>query len=72
MAAKRVADERGEVLGERIGYSVRFEEVASARTRIATRPRASCCDACLPIRFLRGVGAVVLDEFTSTSFTSAT
>ena len=34
MAAKRVADERGEVLGERVGYSVRFEEVGSARTRI--------------------------------------
>src|SRR5262245_54764412 len=34
MAAKRVADERGEVLGERIGYSVRFEEVSSARTRV--------------------------------------
>src|SRR3954468_12118126 len=34
MAAKRVADERGEALGERIGYSVRFEEVGGARTRI--------------------------------------
>src|ERR1700712_4351206 len=34
MAARRVADERGEVLGERVGYSVRFEDASSARTRI--------------------------------------
>src|SRR4051812_30025012 len=34
MAAKRVADERGEALGEKVGYSVRFEEVSSARTRV--------------------------------------
>ena len=32
MAARRVADERGEGLGERVGYSVRFEDVSSART----------------------------------------
>src|SRR5258708_5225730 len=34
MAAKRVADERGQVLGDKVGYSVRFEDVSSARTRI--------------------------------------
>src|SRR3989442_14245378 len=34
MAARRVAEELGEKVGETVGYQVRFEEVASARTRI--------------------------------------
>src|SRR6478735_7957880 len=63
MAAKRVADERGEVLGERIGYSVRFEEVASARTRIRYATEGIVLRRLLVDPTLRGVGAVVLDEF---------
>src|SRR5579885_675791 len=34
MAARRVAEELGEKVGETVGYQIRFEEVASARTRI--------------------------------------
>src|SRR5947209_6949007 len=34
LAARRVADERGERIGASIGYQVRFEAVASARTRL--------------------------------------
>ncbi|MEI9951063.1 MAG: ATP-dependent helicase HrpB [Pseudomonadota bacterium] len=63
MAAKRVADERNEVLGERVGYSVRFEEVASARTRIRYATEGIVLRRLLADPTLRGVGAVILDEF---------
>jgi ATP-dependent helicase HrpB len=63
MAAKRVADERGEALGERVGYSVRFEEVASARTRIRYATEGIVLRRLLVDPTLRGVGAVILDEF---------
>src|SRR3954452_10615832 len=63
MAAKRVADERGEVLGERVGYSVRFEEVGSARTRIRYATEGIVLRRMLADPSLRGVGAVILDEF---------
>ena len=63
MAAKRVADERGEVLGERIGYSVRFEEVGGARTRVRYATEGIVLRRLLTDPSLRGVGAVILDEF---------
>src|SRR3954470_19188419 len=34
MAARRVAEELGEQPGGRVGYQVRFEHVASGRTRV--------------------------------------
>ena len=34
LAARRVAHEMGEEIGGTVGYQVRFEEVASARTRL--------------------------------------
>lgn len=63
MAARRVADERGEVLGERVGYSVRFEEVSSARTRVRYATEGIVLRRLLSDSKLRGVGAVILDEF---------
>lgn len=63
MAAKRVADERGEVLGERVGYSVRFEEVGSVRTRVRYATEGLVLRRLLADPTLRGVGAVILDEF---------
>ncbi len=63
MAAKRVADERGEVLGERVGYSVRFDEVSSARTRIRYATEGIVLRRLLSDPKLTGVGAVILDEF---------
>ena len=63
MAAKRVADEHGQALGERVGYSVRFEEVASARTRIRYATEGIVLRRLLVDPTLRGVGAVILDEF---------
>lgn len=63
MAARRVAEEAGERIGERVGYTVRFEDVSSSKTRlrfvtegILTRRFATDPD-------LKGVSAVVLDEF---------
>ena len=63
MAARRVAEERGEKLGETIGYTVRFEEVRSARTRLLFVTEGVLTRRLLGDPTLRGVAAVVLDEF---------
>ena len=60
LAARRVA-EGAASLGEGVGYQVRFEEVASARTRIrfvTGGPHPAVLDPTLA-----RVGAVLLDEF---------
>ena len=63
LAARRVAWELGEELGETVGYQVRFEQATSARTRLRF-----VTDGILARNFhsnpeLKGVGAVVIDEF---------
>jgi ATP-dependent helicase HrpB len=63
MAARRVAQERAERLGETIGYQVRFEEVASARTRLRFLTEGILTRRLLSDPKLPGVDAVVLDEF---------
>jgi ATP-dependent helicase HrpB len=63
MAARRVAEELGEKIGERVGYRVRFEEVVSARTRLTFVTEGVFLRRVLEDPSLRGVGAVVLDEF---------
>ena len=63
MAARRVADERGETLGERVGYSVRFEDISSARTRVRYATEGIVLRRLLSEPELRGIGAVILDEF---------
>src|SRR5438132_1126638 len=63
MAARRVAEELGERVGERIGYRVRFEEAASARTRVVFVTEGVLTRRLLSDPELRGVGAVLLDEF---------
>ncbi|MEP7337294.1 MAG: helicase-related protein, partial [Acidobacteriota bacterium] len=63
MAARRVADERGERLGETVGYQVRFEEVSSARTRLRFLTEGVLTRRLLSDPKLKNVGAVVLDEF---------
>lgn len=63
MAAKRVAEERGEALGETVGYEVRFDRVASAHTRIRFVTEGILTRRLASDPTLRGVGAVVLDEF---------
>jgi ATP-dependent helicase HrpB len=63
MAARRVAQERGERLGETIGYQVRFEEVAGARTRLRFLTEGILTRRLISDPKLAGVDAVVLDEF---------
>jgi ATP-dependent helicase HrpB len=63
MAARRVAEERGQKLGETVGYSVRFEEVSGPRTRVRYVTEGVLVRRLLADPTLRGVSAVVLDEF---------
>jgi ATP-dependent helicase HrpB len=63
MAARRVAFEMGQRVGETAGYQVRFEEMSSGATRVlfiteGVLPRRLLTDA-----LLQHVGAVILDEF---------
>ncbi len=63
LAAARVAEELGEPIGRRIGYQIRFDEVASAATRVRFVTEGILTRRLLSDPELRGVGAVVLDEF---------
>jgi len=63
LAARRVASERGEQVGRSIGYTVRFEDVSSRRTRIRYVTEGVLVRRLLDDPTLEGVGAVVLDEF---------
>ena len=63
LAARRVADELGEKLGETVGYQVRFEDISSAKTRIRFVTEGILTRKLTADRELRGVGAVLLDEF---------
>ncbi len=63
MAARRVAEELGESVGETVGYQVRFEEVASPRTRLRFLTEGVFTRRMISDPELRGVAAVILDEF---------
>ena len=63
LASRRVAQEMGEPLGETVGYQVRFEEVASPRTRLRFLTEGVLTRRLLSDPELRGVETVVLDEF---------
>ncbi len=63
LAARRVADELGERVGETIGYTVRFEDASSARTRVRFVTEGVLTRRLLADPQLRGVSAVLLDEF---------
>src|SRR5438270_760033 len=63
LAASRVAEERGEKPGETVGWQVRFEDVSGPRTRLKFLTEGVLTRRLLSDPSLRGVGAVVLDEF---------
>jgi hypothetical protein len=63
MAARRVAWELGEEVGGRIGYQVRFEHAASARTRVRFVTEGILTRRLVADPGLRSVATVVLDEF---------
>ena len=63
MAARRVAEELGEQPGGRVGYQVRFEHVASGRTRVRFVTEGILSRRLVADPKLRDVAVVVLDEF---------
>ncbi|MCU1263487.1 MAG: ATP-dependent helicase HrpB, partial [Bryobacterales bacterium] len=63
MAARRVAAELDERVGETVGYQVRFEDVAGPRTKLRFMTEGVLTRRLLSDPELRGVGTVVLDEF---------
>jgi ATP-dependent helicase HrpB len=63
LAARRVAAERGEAVGQTVGYQVRFEEAVSRRTRLRFVTEGILTRRLLSDPTLKGVAAVVLDEF---------
>ncbi len=63
MAGRRVAAEVGEPVGETVGYQVRYEDVSGPRTRLKFITEGVMVRRLAADPALRGVGAVVLDEF---------
>jgi ATP-dependent helicase HrpB len=63
LAARRVAWELGEQPGESVGYQVRFEEAVGPRTRLRFVTEGILTRRMLSDPSLKGVDAVVLDEF---------
>ncbi|HOL72642.1 MAG TPA: ATP-dependent helicase HrpB [Bryobacteraceae bacterium] len=63
LAARRVAFELGERVGETVGYQVRFEEAVGPQTRLKFMTEGVLTRRLLSDPELRGVSAVLLDEF---------
>ncbi len=63
LAARRVAWELGEELGQTVGYQVRFERIASPKTRLHFLTEGVLTRRLLSDPDLQGVDAVILDEF---------
>ena len=63
LAARRVAWEIGEPVGQTVGYQVRFEEAIGPRTRLRFVTEGVLTRRLLSDPGLKGVDAVVLDEF---------
>ena len=63
LSARRVAWEAGEEVGQTVGYQVRFEEAIGPRTRLRFVTEGVLTRRLLSDPRLKGVTAVVLDEF---------
>jgi len=63
LAARRVAEELGEEVGRRVGYTMRFEEAAGPETRVRFVTEGVLTRRLVADPELRGVAAVLLDEF---------
>ena len=63
LLAKRVAFERSGRLGDEVGYQIRFEKVASQKTRIRFVTEGILLRQLLQDPELRGVAAILFDEF---------
>lgn len=60
--AERVAQEMREELGGKIGYSVRFEDISSANTRIKYMTDGMLLREAISDPLLRRYGVIILDE----------
>ena len=63
MAARRVAHEMGEAVGETVGYRVRFEDVSGPRTKLWYLTEGVLTRRLLADGELREARLVILDEF---------
>ena len=63
LAARRVAQQLGEEVGQTVGYQVRFEDVTGPLTRLRFVTEGVLTRRLLTDPTLRGVDAVILDEF---------
>ncbi|MBA3831117.1 MAG: ATP-dependent helicase HrpB [Chthoniobacterales bacterium] len=63
LLANRVAQERQSSLGEEVGYQIRFERIVSAKTRIRFVTEGILLRQLLQDPQLRGVSAILFDEF---------
>jgi ATP-dependent helicase HrpB len=63
LAARRVAWEMGEEAGETVGFQVRFEEAVGPKTRLRFVTEGILVRRLISDPLLRGVDAIVLDEF---------
>ena len=63
MLAARVAQERNCRLGDEVGFQIRFDKVTSARTRIRFVTEGVLLRQMLNDPGLRGVSAIIFDEF---------
>ena len=63
LVAQRIAEERGEQLGDLVGYQTRYDRQVSDRTRIRFLTEGLFLRRLQGDPDLRGVGAVLLDEF---------
>src|SRR5450432_1716499 len=63
LLARRVAFERRGQLGDEVGYQIRFEKIASKQTRIRFVTEGILLRQLLQDPDLRGVAAILFDEF---------
>lgn len=63
MLAARVAQERGVRLGDEVGYQIRLDKVAGAKTRIRFVTEGVLLRQMLVDPKLRGISAIIFDEF---------
>jgi len=63
MLAKRVAEERGVELGGEVGYTIRLDDLTSAKTRIRFVTEGVLVRQMISRPNLEGVQAVICDEF---------
>ena len=63
LLASRVANERGVELGQEVGYQVRFENAASAATRIKFETEGIVLRQMIQDPTLNGIQALIFDEF---------